>query len=581
MKQSNTRDFIIVGLWNKKNIDTFVLYKDIPFTISTTNPESVYQTLNTSIPYDSWIACPIIQDFDEKTIHVEINKKSQISYFNYGTLQKLFSFLFRKNEKKIVSKTYGIAFISLQSILKRIRNEYLFQKIPLQGGDRTLSDFFLESINTQFPLILKQLTQEERNNLRLTSPLMNEIVKTYMKKNKDKITFTLPPFITNSEIESIIEEIETFCTSLGITPEDLVMKANFHILSKNDETDKQTLEKLEQIGSLGVRIVANIKLEKNSSDDFKQHFERLTTIIRKCKTITKLDLDFSTFMLGILAWPEDTKWFDETKQALQELHFLSSLRIVENAPWNHILECLPSLTNLRTLELVGTRRLESNKLNQALSQMGNITHLSLSQMTIEPQDLTTFLLEMKHLSSLNMTMITVKDFSRMQKENKQDFCEKISKALGECSTLQITTDVDINNTLLVVLPQLILPNLTSLELSNCNLYQHFNYISSLEHFNSLTSLNLSFNFLSGSTQLQTLGEIINKLDKLVSLDISSNGFTSKTIKRLIKPFRLKTLNKLNVSDNELKTEGITYVRQSFPYATIDFSNNYESMDEID
>jgi Leucine-rich repeat (LRR) protein len=446
---------------------------------------------------------------------------------------------------------------------------------------KVITDFSNLINEVYFQNVLSYLSLKDLLKLRITSKQIKEVVSTYMGEKRPPF-LVLPPDVeyTEETIENLTENIEKACSYFGAEPPKCNMRLNCMVFS--DSLDPRSIEikpplhALRAIGRSGVKTELLIVFNLVNMTSFKQNIHILEQIIEYLPHTQSIYIVFSNNRQYSEdgGWVEDAgwitgTWFDTTIDALINLEHLSSLRILGDAPWEHILKCLPLLRQLTKLKITGNRNLEGDELLGCLSRMTQLRSLGIKRIEqVRMNALTDCLKLIPKLDSLSISDFEIegidKDIGLMLEDALPNLfylkLKKIKFRRGDISSLLF----HIRN---------LLSKLTSLNLSDNNIspimlgwiFDGINgYISNLK------SLNLSKNYICVSNRigrlmaLSGIMKFFEPLTKLEELDLADNNITSNCIAWLLTTLKTLRLRKLDLSGNILSIPALSGILKMLP-----------------
>ena len=486
---------------------------------------------------------------------------------------------------------------------------------------------FSELINKVYFQVLSYLPLENILETRITCRKIKEVVETYIRKHRPIFLRRLPPNTIYTEqnivnaclYRKIKELLETYIRKhrpifLRRLPpnytEQNIVNACLYLVCKQPEECNTTLnctvsskslapesieinpslETLRVIGMSGVKTELNIQFDLVNMTSFKDNIQILEQIIEYLPHTQSMYIRFSEskYYSERGDWVAGT-WFNKTARALINLQELSSLRISGDAPWEHILDCLPHLINLRKLQVTCNDNLIGDELIESLCQMTELTSLSISRIQINATELTDCLRLMPQLGSLSISRVKINGL------DCQQLGQGLEIALPKLREL-VLRHVDIETGNIYdeysnsdIFPHMrnLLSKLTSLTLSS---YQ-IGIIEMIDiivpgitgYVSNLKSLNLSCNYI-GQTYTDQEGPqmmpFFESLTNLEELSLARNGINPNCITDLIPALQmLPSLRKLDLSNNYLGKRTIMYISQSLPDVTVNTSFCFGEPDE--
>ena len=456
-------------------------------------------------------------------------------------------------------------------------------------------DFYTLINQDYFEVISSYLSFQELLKMRLTSREIKKVVSMYMGKHIPTFLILPPDIIyTSQTIATLKDNIVNACSSFGKKPSQCDMTLNCTVSSKLLEPESieinPPLEALRDIGMSGVKTELNILFDRVIMASFNDNVEILEQIIESLPHTQSIYIRFSEskYYSERGDWVAGT-WFNKTARALINLQELSSLRISGDAPWEHILDCLPHLINLRKLRVTGNRKLDGVKLLERLSQMTKLTSLSISRIRINATELTDCLRLMPQLGSLSISRVKINGL------DCQQLGQRLEIALPKLFELTLRgVDIETGNIYdeysnSDIFPHMrnLLSKLTSLTLSS---YQ-IGIIEMIDiivpgitgYVSNLKSLNLSCNYI-GQTYTDQEGPqmmpFFESLTNLEELSLARNGINPNFITDLIPALQmLPSLRKLDLSNNYLGKRTFMYISQSLPDVTVNTSFCFGGYDD--
>ena len=435
---------------------------------------------------------------------------------------------------------------------------------------------FSDLINGDYAEIISSyLSLKDVLKLRSTSRDIKEAVSKYMFTNRSTF-LVLPPDITYNPptIVTLQHNIVDACSYFGKEPPQCNMTLNCTVSSKlfvpKSIEINPPLNALREIGRTGVKTELNILDSRVTTDFFKENggVEILKQIIECLPHTQSIYIRFLADDSRV-GWVAGT-WFYKTTKALNNLQELSSLRISGDSPWKRILTFLPDLTHLKKLRVTCNKNLDGVKLLETLSQMKNLTSLSISTIRTNANELTACLSHIPELQSLRLSRVEIEAIDDYKELGKN--LETALPNLRELALRKVSVDnedEEEDERIEALLPHIrkLLSQLTSLDLSK-------NSISRLDdgegngivpamtgYMSKLTSLNLSDNFI-GQDDTHLIIPLLESLTKLEELNLALNHINSDFIRVLIPTLqKLPLLIKLNLSYNYLNSQAIDDIQE--------------------
>ena len=454
---------------------------------------------------------------------------------------------------------------------------------------------FSELINKVYFQVLSYLPLEYILNMRITCSKIKQVVETYIRNHRAIFLRRLPPNTIYTEQNIVNACLYLICKQ----PEECNTTVNCTVSSKKLAPERieinPSLDELKVIGMSGVKTELNILFDLVNMTSFKDNIQILEQIIEYLPHTQSLYIRFSKskYATDKTEWDKGT-WFNTTARALINLEYLSSLRISGDAPWEHILDCLPHLINLQKLRVTGNRKLEGDdqllhKLLHSLSQMPELTTLYISRIEdtgLQGTYLTDCLRLMPQLGSLSIVRAKINGL------NCQQLGQRLEIALPNLFELTLSdfhiVDSDDYGDGYELLPHItnLLSKLTSLDISMNHIHmRHLVDItpSIIEYVSNLKSLNLSNNYIGQSCSGKLGPELMplfQSLTKLEELSLVHNGIDYDCMVGLIPPIQmLPSLRKLDLSYNDLGKRSIMLITQSLPDVTLNTSSCTSSFKE--
>jgi len=378
---------------------------------------------------------------------------------------------------------------------------------------------FFNLINSVHVNLFKYLSLPDLLKMR-TSKKIKEVVDTYIKRHRQTLLH-LPRNLQPSMYKrrNLLESIRTACVYFGKQPEECNITLNYTIFYDELNTRVTTnppMKALEAVRESGVKISLNIMFDFRYDVPFinlrSSYISTLKKIVQFLPRTESLHLDFSD-------------------------------RVMEN--WG-------------------------NDVINSLSQMTQLTSLSICKMHVTGTELIECLSEMTHLSSFSISEIFIKDlYSHQLGPQLEMVVPRLSKLKLSNSLVGIGVE-----SIIEVLPHIrgILSNLTSLDLSNNGidrneLYKIVQDIS--KNCSNLRTLNLSHNEIcmhkQGVLPLPPIIPLIQSLNNLEQLSLAGNGLNGICIVELIPSLQmLPLLSNLDLSSNNLDYDAIKLVTEYFP-----------------
>ena len=428
--------------------------------------------------------------------------------------------------------------------------------------------------------ILSHLTLQDLLMLKLTNKAIKEIIICNMRLHR-KSTLTLPPNIkyTQNNILFLRTKIQKLCRSIGKEPKECQMTLNCDIFYDTNNTRVNTRPPpgaLTQIEMSEVRILLKIFFKILDVSTFGElwpsYMYNMSEILERLHSIESLELDFS--YQDIDQFWLDGGWFNIISRAIQNLQNLSSLRILGNAPWNNIINCLPSLTQITSLEIIGTLALNGIELVERLTHMTQLTSLSISGTILLGDQLTDCLSLMPQLTSFRISDVNIENL------NFQQFGQSLQTSLPFLSDLRLSNTWIQGVEIYEILPYIrgILVKLTSLDLSNNQLdgnkFRHNIIPSLVGYIPYLTSLNISHNYIGNDIyELIPLFQSLNNLVELIINDTSIDDISMTVLITYL--HQMPFLRSLNVSNNHLTQPIIDLIQNIHSITLLDVSEQLD------
>lgn len=450
---------------------------------------------------------------------------------------------------------------------------------------KVITDFSNLINEVYFQKVLSHLSLEDLLKLRITSKQIKEVVSTYMGEKRPPF-LVLPPDVeyTEETIENLTENIVKACSYFGAEPPKCNMRLNCMVFS--DSLDPRSIEinpplnALRAIGMSGVKTELLIVFNLVNMTSFKQNIHILEQIIEYLPHTQSIYIVFSNNrhysedggLVEDAGWITGT-WFDTTAKALIHLKHLSSVRILGDAPWEHILKCLPLLRQLTKLKITGNRNLDGDELLGCLSRMTQLKSLGIKRIEqVSIDALTDCLKLIPKLDSLSISDFEIEGIDK-------DIGLRLEDALPNLFYLKLKKikfrQGNISRLLFHI--RNLLSKLTSLNISYNNISPImlgwiFDDISG--YISNLKSLSISKNFIclsdpnhGGAGRLMALAGIMKffePLRKLEELDLADNHITSNCIAWLLTTLKTLPLRKLNLSGNILSIPALRGVVKMLP-----------------
>jgi len=369
--------------------------------------------------------------------------------------------------------------------------------------------------------------------MRFTSKKIKELVDTYIKRHRQTLLY-LPRNLQRSMYKrrNLLESIRTACVYFGKQPEECDMTLNYTIfydVLNTRVTTNPPMKALKAVRESGVKISLNIMFDFIDDDPFinlrSSYISTLEEIVQSLPRTESLHLDFST-------------------------------EIMEN--WG-------------------------NDVINILSQMTQLTSLSICKMHVTGTVLIECLSEMTQLSSFSISEIKIDDLDSIQ------LGHALQIVLPRLSKLKLSNNSFVGyQSIIEVLPCIknLLSNLTSLDLSinNIDRGKLHNIVSDISgHVSNLRTLNLSHNeigmYIEGVPH--PIIPLIQSLNNLQQLSLKGNNIDGDCIVELIPSLQmLPLLSNLDLSSNNLDYDAIKLVTDSIPMLKVlDVTDNNPSDDQ--
>lgn len=375
---------------------------------------------------------------------------------------------------------------------------------------------FFNLINDVYVNLFKYLSLPDLLKLRLTSNKIKEVVDTYIKRHRQPLLH-LPSSMYKSR--NLSENIRKACSYFGKQPEECDMTLNYTIFYDVRNTRVTTtppMKALSAVGDSGVKISLNIMFDFIDDHPFinlrSSYISTLEEIVKFLPRTESLHLDFSD-------------------------------RVREDEDWG-------------------------NAVINSLSQMTQLTSLSICKMHVTGTELIECLSGMTHLSSFSISEIFIEGlYSHQLGDALQMVVPRLSKLkLSNSSVGGIESIIE-------VLPRIrrLLSNLTSLDLSNNGINRdtlHDNIVPAISGYvSNLRTLNLSHNkigmYIEGVPH--PIIPLIQSLNNLEQLRLADNNINGDCIVELIPSLQmLPLLSNLDLSSNNLDYDAIKFVTESLP-----------------
>ena len=444
---------------------------------------------------------------------------------------------------------------------------------------------FSELINKVYFQVLSYLPLEYILETRITCRKIKEVVETYIRKHRPIFLRRLPPNtiytaqnIVNACLYLVCKQPEECNTTLNCT-------VSSKSLAPESIEINPSLETLRVIGMSGVKTELNIQFDLVNMTSFKDNIQILEQIIESLPHTQSIYIRFSEskYYSERGDWVAGT-WFNKTARALINLQELSSLRISGDAPWEHILDCLPHLINLRKLRVTGNRKLDGVKLLERLSQMTKLTSLSISRIRTNATELTDCLRLMPQLGSLSISRVEI---DGLEYEDLGKNLESALPNLRELALRHVHIENEEDEGIEALLPHIrnLLSQLTSLDLSNNTIEiddgEGNGIVPAMRGYvSNLKSLNLSYNYIGQSYSSKygphPIIKLFKSLPNLQELNLEHNEINSCFIAVLIPTLKkLPLLRKLNLSRNYLSILAIVGISKWLPdLKLVDITDNF-------
>ena len=428
--------------------------------------------------------------------------------------------------------------------------------------DKEKNDAILKFINDVYLSIFPYLTTYELLQLGRTSQTINEIVKTYISRNRQPLLrFPSEMKCIARNVGNLGRNIEKACSYFRKPPSECRMVVPCTIALSETEplvVSKPSLGALKVISQTGITILLDINFEVKDErlfrDSCSSYIVVLQQILKTLQLTESIDLNFSRCEIldGMIA----PNWFTGISAELIKLENLSSLGISGRAPWRHImsLNCLPSLKQLRKLKVSGESIPEGNQFTDCLVLMPQLTSLTIENHTIEGIQLLNCLYHLTELTSFSIFDVKIVGI-----DNFQQFCKLFQNALPQVSSLRLSNSWVEMSKIHEMLPYIrnLLSNLSFLDLSyndlNMTDFQNGVVPALSGHVSNLTSLNLCHNNIGmPEDNAHALVPLLQSLPNLVELNMSNNDINIDDMRIFIQHLRnLRFLTSLDVSSNNI------------------------------
>jgi hypothetical protein len=457
--------------------------------------------------------------------------------------------------------------------------------------DKEKNQSILKFINDVYLSIFPYLTTYELLQLGRTSQTINEIVKTYISKNRQPLLrFPSEMKCIARNVGNLGRNIEKACSYFRKQPSECRMVVPCTIAHSEREplvVSNPSLRALKVIRQTGIKILLNINFEVQDQRVFRESCSSYTVILQQIletlQSTESIDLNFSSH--EILDGMIGPNWFAGISAALIKLENLSSLGISGRAPWRHImsLNCLPSLTQLRKLKVSGESIPEGNHFTDCLVLMPQLTSLTIENHNIEGIQLLYCLYQLTELTSFSIFDVKIVGI-----DNFEQFCKLFQNALPQVSSLRLSRSWVETSKIHEMLPYIrnLLSNLLFLDLSDNDLdmtvFQYDIVPALRESVSNLTSLNLSHNNIGMPKEnAHELVPLLQSLPNLVELNMNNNHIDIHIMSIFIPYLRnLRFLTSLDVSSNNIDVPLLLELTESWhSLRVLNFSDNEPEIDE--
>ena len=386
---------------------------------------------------------------------------------------------------------------------------------------------FFNLINDVYINLFKYLDGLDLKKMRLSSRKINRLVDTYIRRHRQ--TFLRFPH-SMYNIENIEENIVNACRSFfGKQPNECDMTLNckiFYDKSNTRVTTKPSMKELAAVSKSGIKISLNIMFDFSNDDRsvnlWPSYISTLQSIVEYLHNTESLHLDFSSEIME--------EW--------------------------------------------------GNDVINILSQMTQLTSLSICKMHVGGNELTNCLSKMTDLDSFSISEIKIDGLYSNQ------LGQDLEKALQRLSKLKLSNSYVGFEPIFEVLPHIrrLLSNLTSLNLSNNDIDRdklYYKIVPAISgHVSNLRTLNLSHNEIGVYIEdvPHPIIRLIQSLNNLEELSLAYNGIDGNCIDELIPSLQmLPLLSELVLSSNNLDYDAIKFVTENLPMLKVlDVTDNNPS-----
>jgi Leucine-rich repeat (LRR) protein len=388
---------------------------------------------------------------------------------------------------------------------------------------------FFNLINVVYFNLFKYLSLPDLLKMRLTSKKIKEVVDTYIKRHRQTLLH-LPSSMYRQH--NLPENIVKACAYFGKQPEECDMTLNckiFYDVRNTRVTTTPPMKALSAVGESGVKISLNIMFDFRYDDPsinlWSSYISTLEEIVQFLPHTESLHLDFSSEIM------ED--WGNDVINSLSQMTQLTSLSICKmHVDGTELITCLSKMTRLSSFSIseIFIEGLYSNELGDALQMVvPRLSKLKLSNSSVDFESIIEVLPHIKSLLS-NLTSLDLSN-NGIDRNKLYKIVYDIS---GHCSNLRT---LNLSDNQICMHKQGVLP-----------LPPIIPFIQSL---NNLERLSLAGNGLNGICIVE-LNPSLQMLPLLSNLDLSSNNLDYDAIKFVTEYFR--RLKVLNVTDNKPSDE---------------------------
>jgi hypothetical protein len=355
--------------------------------------------------------------------------------------------------------------------------------------------------------------------MRLTSTQIKKVVNIYIKRYRPTLLRLPSSMYKNS---NLLENIVKACAYFGKQPGECDMTLNckiFYDVQNTRVTTIPPMQALSAVGKSGVKISLNIMFDDPSVDLWSSYISTLEKIVEFLPHTKSLHIDFPD-RIKIM---ED--WGNDVINILSQMTQLTSLSICKmHVTGTELIECLSEMTRLSSFSIseIFIEGLYCYELGPNLEKvLPNLSKLKLSNSSV--------------------------DF-----ESIIDVLPYIRSLLSNLTSLDISINGIDRNKLYNIVPEIsgYVSNLRTLNLSHNEIGMYIEgvphpIILLIQSLNNLEQLNLSDNSIDGIAELIPS---LQMLPLLRNLDLSNNNLCVNEIELITRS--LPMLKVLNVIDDD-------------------------------